>query len=80
MTISVSMKTKSIAINFFTSINFDDIDFDKSMIFVWLHGVIVSSIVIPNDEDIDITIWEETDFKSFNNYEEFRKFYYKNLV
>lgn len=80
MVISVSMKTKSIAINFFTSINFDDIDFDKGMIFVWLNGVIVSSIVIPNDKDIDITIWEETDFKSFNNYEEFRKFYYKNLV
>ena len=80
MVISVSMKTKSIAINFFTSINFDDIDFDEGMIFVWLNGVIVSSIAIPNDEDIDITIWEETDFKSFNSYEEFRKFYYKNLV
>ena len=83
MTISVSMNTKSLSIDFFTSINFDDIDVDKSMIFVWLNGVIVSSIVLPNDEDIDITFWIDDECKSFNNYEEFRKFYneeYKNLV
>ena len=83
MNISVSMKNKNMSINFFTSINFDDIDFDRSMIFVWLNGVIVSSIVLPNDEDIDITFWIDGECKSFNNYEEFRKFYneeYKNLV
>lgn len=83
MIISVSMKNKNLSINFFTSINFDDIDFDRSMIFVWLNGVIVGSIVLPNDEDIDIAFWVDDECKSFNNYEEFRKFYneeYKNLV
>ena len=64
--------------------HFDDIDFDKSMIFVWLNDVIVGSVVIPIDNDIDITFWvDNTEYKSFNNYEDFRKFYneeYKNLV
>ena len=83
MTINISMKTKSLSINVFTSINFDDIDFDKSMIFVWLNDVIVGSIVLPNDEDIDIDFWVDDKCKSFNNYEDFRKFYnteYKNLI
>ena len=84
MNINVSMKTKSIGIDFFTSINFDDIDFDRSMIFVWLNDVIVGSIVIPNNEDIDITFWvDNNECKTFNNYEMFRKVYneeYKNLV
>ena len=82
MNISVSMNTKSLSIDFFTSINFDDIDFDKSMIFVWLNGVIVGSVVIPND--IDMVFWiDNSEYKSFNNYEDFRKFYneeHKNLV
>ena len=84
MNINVSMKTKSIGIDFFTSINFDDIDFDRSVIFVWLNDVIVGSIVIPNNEDIDITFWvDNNECKTFNNYEMFRKVYneeYKNLV
>lgn len=83
MTINVSMKTKSISINVFTSINFDDIDFEKSIIFVWRNDDIAGSIVLPNDEDIYINFWIDDEFKSFNNYEEFRKFYneeYKNLV
>lgn len=83
MNISVTMNTKSLSIDFFTSINFDDIDFDKSMIFVWLNGVIVGSVVIPIDNDIDIDFWVNDECKTFNNYEDFRKFYneeYKNLV
>ena len=84
MNISVSMNTKSLSIDFFTSINFDDIDFDKSMIFVWLNGVIVGSVVIPIDNDIDMVFWiDNSEYKSFNNYEDFRKFYneeHKNLV
>ena len=83
MNISVSMNTKSLSIDFFTSINFDDIDFDKSMIFVWLNGVIVGSVVIPIDNDIDIDFWVNDECKSFNNYDDFRKFYneeHKNLV
>ena len=83
MNINVSMKTKSISIDFFTSINFDDIDFDKSMIFVWLNDVIVGSVVIPIDNDMDIAFWVDDECKSFNNYDDFRKFYneeYKNLV
>lgn len=84
MTISVSMNTKSLSIDFFTSINFDDIDVDKSMIFIWLNDVIVGSVVIPIDNDIDIVFWiDNSDYKSFNNYEDFRNFYneeYKNLV
>ena len=84
MTISVSMNTKSLSIDFFTSINFDDIDVDKSMIFIWLNDVIVGSVVIPIDNDIDIVFWiDNSEYKSFNNYEDFRKFYneeYKNLV
>ena len=83
MNISVSMKTKSICIDFFTSINFDVIDFGRSMILVWLNDVIVGSIVLPSNEDIDITFWADDKCKLFNNYEEFRKIYnekYKNLV
>ena len=83
MNISVSMNTKSISIDFFTSINFDNIEFDKSMIFVWLNGVIVGSVVIPIDNDIDIDFWVNDECKTFNNYEDFRKFYneeHKNLV
>lgn len=84
MTISVSMNTKSLSIDFFTSINFDDIDVDKSMIFIWLNDVIVGSVVIPIDNDIDIDFWiDKSEYISFNNYEDFRKFYneeYKNLV
>ena len=84
MTISVSMNTKSLSIDFFTSINFDDIDVDKSMIFIWFDDVIVGSVVIPIDNDIDIVFWiDNSEYKSFNNYEDFRKFYneeYKNLV
>ena len=83
MNINVSMKSKSIGVDFFTSINFDDIDFDRSMIFVWLNDAIVGSIVLPNNEDIDITFFADNECKSFNNYEEFRKIYnekYKNLV
>ena len=84
MTISVSMNTKSLSIDFFTSINFDDIDVDKSMIFIWLNDVIVGSVVIPNDNNIDIVFWiDNSEYKSFNNYEDFRTFYneeYKNLV
>ena len=82
MTITVSMKTKSISIDFFTSINFDGIDFDRSMIFIWLNGIIVGSVVLPNEE-LDINFWNDNSLKSFDNYEEFRKFYndnYKNLV
>lgn len=75
MNISVSMNTKSISIDFFTSINFDNIEFDKSMIFVWLNDVIVASVVIPIDNDIDIDFWVNDEYKSFNNYEDFRKFY-----
>lgn len=75
MKISVSTKTKSISIDFFTSINFDDIDFDKSMIFVWLNDVIVASVVIPINNNIDIVFWADDECKSFNNYEEFRKIY-----
>lgn len=75
MNISVSMNTKSISIDFFTSINFDNIEFDKSMIFVWLNDVIVASVVIPIDNDIDIDFWVNDECKSFNNYEDFRKFY-----
>lgn len=83
MNISVSMNTKSISIDFFTSINFDNIEFDKSMIFVWLNDVIVASVVIPIDNDIDIDFWVNDECKSFNNYEDFRNFYneeHKNLV
>ena len=84
MRINVSMNTKSLSIDFYTSINFDDIDVDKGMIFVWLNDVIVGSVVIPIDDDIDIVFWiDNTEYKSFNNYENFRKFYnenYKNLV
>lgn len=84
MTINVSMNTKSLSIDVFTSINFDDIDFDKNMIFVWLNDVIVASVVIPMDTDIYIDFWiNDREYKSFNNYEDFRKFYneeYKNLV
>ncbi len=75
MNINVSMNTKSISIDFFTSINFDNIEFDKSMIFVWLNDVIVASVVIPIDNDIDIDFWVNDECKSFNNYEDFRKFY-----
>ena len=60
------------------------VDFDKSMIFVWRNGVIVGSVVIPINEDIYIYFWiNNSEYKSFNNYEEFRKFYnekYKNHV
>ena len=83
MTINVSMKTKSISINVFTSINFDDIDFDINMIFVWRNEDIAGSIVLPINEDIHIDFWVDDECKSFNNYENFRKFYneeYKNLV
>lgn len=83
MTINVSMKTKSLSINVFTSINFDDIDFDKNMIFVWRNDDIAGSIVLPNDEDIYIDFGVDDKFKLFNNYEDFRKFYneeYKNNV
>ena len=84
MTINVSMDRKSLSINVFTSINFDDIDFDRSMIFLWLNGDIVGSIVLPNDEDIHIDFRiNNSEYKSFDNYEDFRKFYnkeYKNLV
>lgn len=83
MNINVSMKTKSISINVFTSINFDDIDFDKSMIFVWRNEDIAASIVLPINEDIHIEFWiDYSEYKSFDNYEEFRQFYYeyKNLV
>ena len=84
MTINVSMKTKSLSINVFTSINFDDIDFDKNMIFVWLNGVIVGSVVIPINEDFYIDFWiNDREHKLFINYEDFLKFYnenYKNLV
>lgn len=75
MNINVSMNTKSISIDFFTSINFDNIEFDNSMIFVWLNDVIVASVVIPIDNDIDIDFWVNDECKSFNNYEDFRKFY-----
>ena len=83
MTINVSMKTKSISINVFTSINFDDIDFDKNMIYVWKNGDIAGSIVLPSFENVDIDfLIDKSEYKSFNNYEEFRKFYneYKNHV
>lgn len=84
MIINVSMKTKSLSIDVFTSINFDDIDFDRSMIFVWRNGDIAGSIVIPVDTDIYIDFWiNDREYKSFNSYEDFRKFYneeYKNLV
>ena len=83
MTINVSMITKSLSINVFTSINFDDIDFDTNMIFVWRNEDIAGSIVLPNDEDIHIDFWiDKSEYKSFNNYKDFRKFYneYKNLV
>lgn len=81
MTINVSMNTKTLSIDVFTSINFDDVDFDKNMIFIWLNDVIAGSVVIPIDEDIFIDFWiDKREYKSFNNYEEFRKFYneYKN--
>ena len=83
MTINVSMKTKRISINVFTSINFDDIDFDKNTIFVWRNEDIAGSIVLPSYEDIHIDSWiDDSEYKSFNNYKEFRKFYneYKNFV
>ena len=84
MTINVSMKTKSLSIDYYTSINFDDIDFDKNMIFVWRNNDIVASVVIPMYTDIYIDFWINLiEYKSFNNYEDFRKFYnteYKNLV
>ena len=84
MTINVSMKTKSISINVFTSINFDDIDFDINMIFVWRNEDIAGSIVLPINEDIHIDFWiDNSEYKSFDNYQEFRTFYneeYKNLV
>lgn len=83
MNINVSMKTKSISVNVFTSIDFDDIDFNKNMIFVWLNGVVVGSVVIPIDEDVYIDFWlDNSEYKSFNDYEDFRNFYneYKNLV
>lgn len=83
MTINVSMKTKSISINVFTSINFEDIDFYENMFFLWLNDVIVGSVVIPF-EDIHIDFCtDNSEYKSFNNYDEFRKFYnaeYKNHV
>lgn len=77
MTINVSMKTKSISINIFTSINFDDIDFDKNMIFVWSNDDIAGSVVLPINEDIHIDFWiDDSEYKSFNNYDKFRTFYY----
>lgn len=82
MTINVSMSLKRLSINYFTSINFDELDFDKNMIFVWFKDNILGSIVLPNNEDIDIEFWVDGKCKLFNNYEDFRKFYneYKNLV
>ena len=82
MTINVSMKTKSLSIDCFTSINFDDIDFDKNVIFIWKNGNIAGSIVLPSFENIGIDFWINDECKSFANYKEFRKFYneYKNLV
>ena len=84
MTINVSMKTKSISINVFTSINFDDIDFGKNIIFVWRNDDISASIVLPNYEDIHIDFWiDNSKYQSFDNYQEFRIFYneeYKNHI
>lgn len=83
MNINVSMNTKSLSINVFTSINFDDIDFDRSMIFLWRNDDIAASVVLPINEDIHIDFWVNDECKSFNNYEDFRKFYNeknKNLV
>lgn len=84
MTINVVMNAnKRLSINYFTSINFDDIDFDKNMIFIWINDVIVGSVVLPINEDIYIDFWiNNSEYKSFNNYEDFRIFYnkYKNLV
>ena len=84
MNIELSMKTKRISINVFTSINFDDIDFGKNMIFIWNNYNIVGSVVIPFDSDIYIDFYTDNGkYKSFDNYEEFRTFYYeeyKNLV
>lgn len=84
MNITVSMNFKRISIDCFTSINFDDIDLDKNMIFVWFKDNIVGSIVLPNNEDVDINFWvNNREYKSFDNYQDFRKFYneeYKNLV
>lgn len=84
MNINVSMNTKSLSINVLTSINFDDIDFEKNMIFVWRNDDISGSVVLPINEDIYIDFWiNNSEYKSFNNYEDFRKFYneeYKNLV
>ena len=83
MNIELSMKTKSISINVFTTINFDDIDFGKNMIFVWRNEDIAGSIVLPSFENIDVTFWADGECKSFNNYKDFRVFYnseYKNHV
>ena len=83
MTINVSMNTKSLSIDVFTSINFDNIEFDKNMIFIWLNDVIVGSVVIPFD-DIHIDFWiDNSKYQSFDNYQEFRIFYneeYKNHI
>ena len=83
MTINVSIKTKSLSIDCYTLINFDDVDFDKNMIFVWRNKEIVASVVIPMLDEVYIYFWiDDSKCKSFNKYEDFRKFYneYKNLV
>ena len=74
MNIRISREFKTINVDFFASINFDWLDMQSNMIFIWKNDEIVGNIVFPFEYDYTI----EIDEKKFNSYLDFKTYTYKN--
>ena len=84
MCIRINFDEKSVCIEYVTSINFTEINFNKYIFFIWNSDILVASVTIPDKSithrnyNVDVVYNKKT--LTFVDYIDFLKWYNKNLV
>ena len=74
MNIIISRNDKKIMVDFFTTINFDWLDMQANVVFIWKDNKIIGHITFPFEWEYTI----EIDDKKFNSYLDFKNYTFKN--
>lgn len=84
MCITIDFDEKRVCVDYVTSINFTEIDFNKYIFFIWNNDILISSVIIPDKNitkrncNVDITYNKKS--YSFVDYIDFLNWYIKDLV
>lgn len=84
MCIEINFDEKRICIDYVTSINFTEIDFNKYIFFIRNNDILISSVTIPDKNitkrNCNVEIIYNKKPLSFVDYIDFLEWYNKNLV